>query len=391
MDDGLNPYGNGSAAAKQDILVQFRNVSKTYDGNDLAVRNLDLDVRKGEFLTLLGPSGSGKTTTLMMLAGFESPSDGSIWLSGNRIDTLPPHRRGIGVVFQQYALFPHMTVAENVAYPLLCRKAPKHEIRDKVQNALELVQLADFAKRKPSQLSGGQQQRVALSRALVFEPSIVLMDEPLGALDRKLRETLQIEIRRIHQELKVTIVYVTHDQNEALTMSDRIAVYRNGEISQIDTPDEIYGNPRDSYVATFVGESNLLPGVVTDTGGDHTVQVALDAGAPAEAVASGGAALLAGQRIAASVRPENVRACASLDDLPDTCPAGLNRLEGTVADIMFLGEQYRLNVSLSDGQAFIVKLPISEASRFAVGHPIVVYWDRSDLRILEVVSAGGDT
>ncbi len=372
-----------------DVLVRFRNVSKTYDGDALAVRNLDLDIRKGEFLTLLGPSGSGKTTTLMMLAGFESPSEGSIWLAGNRIDTLPPHRRGIGVVFQQYALFPHMTVAENIAYPLLCRKRPKHEIREKVRGALELVQLADFANRRPSQLSGGQQQRVALSRALVFEPSIVLMDEPLGALDRKLRETLQIEIRRIHRELKVTIVYVTHDQNEALTMSDRIAVYRNGEISQIGSPDEIYRNPRDSYVATFVGESNLLPGVVEDAGGG-TVRVALDDGTRAEAVAPAGAALEKGLRIVASLRPENVKACVSPDELPAGHPAGLNRLEGTVADLMFLGEQYRMSVSLGDGRTFIVKSSIGAASRFAIGQSIVMYWDRADLKILEATPRGTD-
>ncbi|MER1966847.1 ABC transporter ATP-binding protein [Castellaniella sp. GW247-6E4] len=371
---------------EKDILVQFKNVSKTYDGDGLAVRNLDLDIRKGEFLTLLGPSGSGKTTTLMMLAGFETPSDGSIWLSGKRIDTLPPHRRGIGVVFQQYALFPHMTVAENIAYPLLCRKMPKHEIREKVRGALELVQLADFANRKPNQLSGGQQQRVALSRALVFEPSIVLMDEPLGALDRKLRETLQIEIRRIHRELKVTIVYVTHDQNEALTMSDRIAVYRNGEISQIDTPDAIYGNPRDAYVATFVGESNLLPGMIEGVGDGGALRVALDAGTGAEALAADGAALEKGMRIVASVRPENAKACASLDDLPSTHPIGFGCLEGVVADLMFLGEQYRMSVSLSNGQIFIVKLSIGESSRFVIGQSIVVYWDKTDLKVLEAVA-----
>lgn len=386
MDGGLNPRGERSAEIEKDILVQFKNVSKTYDGDELAVRNLDLDIRKGEFLTLLGPSGSGKTTTLMMLAGFESPSDGSIWLSGNRIDTLPPHRRGIGVVFQQYALFPHMTVAENVAYPLLCRKVPKNEIRERVQSALELVHLADFANRRPNQLSGGQQQRVALSRALVFEPSIVLMDEPLGALDRKLRETLQIEIRRIHKELNVTIVYVTHDQSEALTMSDRVAVYRNGGISQIDTPDEIYRNPRDTYVATFVGESNLLSGVVEEVGHNNAVRVALDIGALAEATATCGTTLKTGLRIAASVRPENVRACLSLEDLPDAHPAESNHLEGTVIDLMFLGEQYRLSVLLKNKQIFIAKLSINEASKFIVGQSIVMYWDKSNLKILEVAS-----
>ncbi|MGN6307519.1 MAG: ABC transporter ATP-binding protein [Mesorhizobium sp.] len=367
----------------RDILVQFKNVSKTYDGHELVVRNLDLDIRQGEFLTLLGPSGSGKTTTLMMLAGFETPNEGSIWLAGNRIDTLPSHRRGIGVVFQQYALFPHMTVAENIAYPLLCRKVPKPEIRERVKSALELVQLADFGGRKPNQLSGGQQQRVALSRALVFEPSIVLMDEPLGALDRKLRETLQTEIRRIHQELKVTIVYVTHDQNEALTMSDRIAVYRKGEIIQIDTPDEIYRNPRDSYVATFVGESNLLQGVVEEIGDANSVRIALDSGASVGATAADGSALAKGKRIIASVRPESVGACTSLDNLSEFHRSARSYLEGVVTDIVFLGEQYRLNVSLKNGQAFIVKSSLNEGSKFAIGQSVLVYWDNPELKILE--------
>lgn len=369
-----------------EILVQFKNVSKTYDGDELAVRNLDLDIRKGEFLTLLGPSGSGKTTTLMMLAGFEHPSAGSIWLGGQRIDTLPPHRRGIGVVFQQYALFPHMTVAENVGYPLVCRKVPKEEIRKRVQSALELVQLSEFAARKPAQLSGGQQQRVALSRALVFEPSIVLMDEPLGALDRKLRETLQIEIRRIHQELKVTIVYVTHDQNEALTMSDRIAVYRHGEIVQIDEPGEIYSNPRDPYVATFVGESNLFAGVIKERIDDRTARIVLDTGVQSEVLATVNTQLVQGARVCASLRPENVHACTSIEELPETHAQGANSLQGTITDIMFLGEQYRVSLNLDGGQAFIIKLPVAQASSLRFGQRIVIYWDQADLKILEAES-----
>jgi len=366
-----------------DSLVQFKNVSKTYDGQVLAVRDLDLNIRQGEFLTLLGPSGSGKTTTLMMLAGFESPSSGSIWLSGNRIDTLPPHRRGIGVVFQQYALFPHMTVAENVAYPLVCRKVSKAEIRSKVAQALELVELEEFGDRYPNQLSGGQQQRVALTRALVFEPSIVLMDEPLGALDRKLRETLQIEIRRIHKELNVTIVYVTHDQNEALTMSDRIAVYRDGEISQIGAPGDIYSNPQDTYVATFVGESNLMPGVVKQIDADNRLHATLESGDLVCSNATRQAGIAVGDRVSISIRPENIHASHTQEALPEEHAQGLNSLQATIDDIMFLGEQYRLSLTLTNGHPFIVKLPIRQGADLLVGQSIVLYWDQQDVNVLE--------
>lgn len=366
-----------------DSLVQFKNVSKTYDGQVLAVRDLDLDIHQGEFLTLLGPSGSGKTTTLMMLAGFESPSSGTIWLSGNRIDTLPPHRRGIGVVFQQYALFPHMTVAENVAYPLVCRKIPKAEIRNKVAQALELVELEAFGDRYPNQLSGGQQQRVALTRALVFEPSIVLMDEPLGALDRKLRETLQIEIRRIHKELNVTIVYVTHDQNEALTMSDRIAVYRDGEISQIGTPGDIYSNPQDTYVATFVGESNLMSGVVKQIDADNRLHATLESGDLVCSSVARHADIAVGDRVSISIRPENIHASPTREALPNEHAQGLNSVQATIDDMMFLGEQYRLSLTLANGQPFIVKLPIRQGADLVVGQSIALYWDQQDVNILE--------
>src|SRR5574343_905767 len=225
-------------------LVRFAGVQKTYDGLSLVVRSLDLDIQRGEFLSLLGPSGSGKTTTLMMLAGFESPTSGEILLDGHPITKTPPHKRNFGMVFQNYALFPHMSVADNVAYPLTVRKVPKAEIATRVAKALDMVQLGGKGERFPGQLSGGQQQRVALARALVFEPQLVLMDEPLGALDKQLREHMQMEIKHIHQRLGVTVVYVTHDQGEALTMSDRVAVFHQGEIQQIAPPRELYETPQ---------------------------------------------------------------------------------------------------------------------------------------------------
>ncbi|VFT47531.1 ABC transporter ATP-binding protein [Pseudomonas aeruginosa] len=211
-----------------DVLVSFRGVQKSYDGETLIVKDLNLDIRKGEFLTLLGPSGSGKTTSLMMLAGFETPTAGEILLAGRSINNVPPHKRDIGMVFQNYALFPHMTVAENLAFPLSVRGMSKTDVKERVKRALSMVQLDAFAGRYPAQLSGGQQQRVALARALVFEPQLVLMDEPLGALDKQLREHMQMEIKHLHQRLGVTVVYVTHDQGEALTMSDRVAVFHQG-------------------------------------------------------------------------------------------------------------------------------------------------------------------
>ena len=226
-----------------DSFVKFEKVDKSYDGEILVVKDLNLDIPKGEFLTLLGPSGSGKTTTLMMLAGFETPTNGEIYLDGDAISSIPPYKRGIGMVFQNYALFPHMTVNENLSFPLEVRKLNKTDIKDKVSKALSMVELGEFGNRMPLQLSGGQQQRVALARALVFEPRLVLMDEPLGALDKKLREQMQYEIKHIHENIGITVVYVTHDQSEALTMSNRIAVFNDGVIQQLSTPDILYEKP----------------------------------------------------------------------------------------------------------------------------------------------------
>src|SRR5215472_6280110 len=247
--------------------VEFAGVEKSYDGRTLAVKRLDLSIARGEFLTFLGPSGSGKTTTLNMLAGFERPTRGTITLDGRSADALPPYERNIGMVFQSYALFPHMSVTENVAFPLSVRKCPKDEIKTRVDRALDKVRLRQFADRAPAQLSGGQQQRVALARALVFEPSLVLMDEPLGALDKKLREHMQIELKQLHDQLGITIVYVTHDQSEALTMSDRVAVFESGGVAQIGTPGALYKEPATSFVANFIGENNTLSGKVETISG----------------------------------------------------------------------------------------------------------------------------
>jgi putative spermidine/putrescine transport system ATP-binding protein len=258
-----------TAAGTDPSFVRFAGVQKTYDGVSLVVKQLDLDIARGEFLTLLGPSGSGKTTCLMMLAGFETATSGQIYLDGRPINDVPPYRRDIGMVFQNYALFPHMTVGENLAFPLEVRKLAKAEIEARVARALEMVRLGAFAQRRPAQLSGGQQQRVALARALVFEPKLVLMDEPLGALDKQLRESMQYEIKHLHERLGITVVYVTHDQGEALTMSDRVAVFNEGRIQQLAAPAQLYEAPANAFVARFIGENNRLQGRVRGLDGPH--------------------------------------------------------------------------------------------------------------------------
>jgi len=242
--------------SETDSFVKFKKVDKSYDGEILVVKDLNLDVAQGEFLTLLGPSGSGKTTILMMLAGFETPTNGEIYLDGEAISNIPPYKRKIGMVFQNYALFPHMTVYENLSFPLKVRKVSKDEIDKKINKALSMVSLTGFETRMPGQLSGGQQQRVAVARALVFDPKLVLMDEPLGALDKNLRESMQYELKHIHESLGVTVVYVTHDQGEALTMSDRVAVMNEGELEQVGLCGDVYDYPNTPFVATFVGENN---------------------------------------------------------------------------------------------------------------------------------------
>jgi putative spermidine/putrescine transport system ATP-binding protein len=348
-------------------LVQFRGVAKSFDGQSQAVAPLDLDVAEGEFLTLLGPSGSGKTTTLMMLAGFEEPSAGEILLDGRVLNRMPPHRRGIGVVFQNYALFPHMTVAQNLAFPLEMRRMPRAERESRIRRALALVRLETLADRRPAQLSGGQQQRVALARALIFSPRIVLMDEPLGALDRQLREQLQLEIRALHRELGLTVLYVTHDQDEALTMSDRVAVFHQGRVEQLGPPREIYDAPRTRFVAGFIGENNLLPVTVVPTGGDSArCRLASGEEITVAGAAPDGPALLA-------LRPERV----VLGDVQE------NRIAGTVAEATFLGDQTRLRVTLGGGAALTVKLPHVEGEAApTTGEHVRLSWSRHAARLL---------
>src|SRR5210317_1633185 len=281
-------------------FVRFKHVQKSYDGEVLVVKDLNLSIGRGEFLTMLGPSGSGKTTCLMMLAGFETATHGEILLGGKPINNIPPHRRGIGMVFQNYALFPHMTVNENLAFPLKVRKMDKAETEAKVKRALEMVQMDAFGDRKPAQLSGGQQQRIALARALVFEPELVLMDEPLGALDKQLREHMQYEIKHIHESLGVTVVYVTHDQSEALTMSNRIAVFNDGIVQQLADPVTLYERPDNAFVAQFIGENNRLNGTVESVA-KNIATVKLDAGDVVKALAVNVGAV--GSRTTLSVRP----------------------------------------------------------------------------------------
>ncbi len=288
-----------------EYFVEFVNTQKTYDGKTLVIEDLNLGIKKGEFVTLLGPSGSGKTTALMMLAGFEPPTGGEIRLDGKLLNSVAPFDRNIGMVFQNYALFPHMTVTENVAYPLKVRKTPRAETAERVTRVLDMIQLGTFGDRYPQQLSGGQQQRVAVARALVFNPSLVLMDEPLGALDKKLREEMQIEIRHIHENLGITMVFVTHDQGEALTMSDRVAVFNDGRIQQIDTPARIYEHPANRFVASFIGEANMLHGHVHQSQqGATTVKVAGGVQMAGTAVDTG---LAPGDNATLMVRPERVR------------------------------------------------------------------------------------
>ena len=335
-------------------LVRFRGVQKTYDGRSLIVRKLDLDIQRGEFLTLLGPSGSGKTTTLMMLAGFESPSAGEILLDGKLINHMPPHKRNFGMVFQNYALFPHMTVTDNVAYPLTVRKVPKQDIAERVRKALATVRLDKLGARYPAQLSGGQQQRVALARALVFEPQLVLMDEPLGALDKQLREHMQLEIKQLHQELGVTFVFVTHDQSEALTMSDRVAVFDQGEIQQCASPAQLYEAPANEFVAHFIGENNQLVGEVVEHY-EGVCQVRLPDGnvvgaTPVNLPLSAGRASLA-------IRPERLELLA-----PDAVPLpGHSCIEARVEQTIYLGDHVRVRVVPSGQAPMTIKRALDSA------------------------------
>ena len=364
----LSPYSSQDRVIEAETSaprIHLANVSKLF-GPSRVVDDLSLDIAAGEFVSLLGPSGSGKTTLLMMLAGFETPSHGEIWLDGRRIDRLPPHRRGLGVVFQNYALFPHLSVAANVAFPLEMRAVGKAEIVEKVRRALDMVQLSQMSDRKPSQLSGGQQQRVALARALVFEPSVVLMDEPLGALDKKLREQMQLDIRAMHQRLGLTIVFVTHDQSEALTMSDRIAVFNRGKVEQIGTPREIYDHPATRFVAEFIGEANLVEGIVEQAGELVTI-VRVPQGKAIEVPATG--VLEPGQKVHVSVRPERIEL--------SSCPTpGVNSFPSRIIDTVYQGDHLR--VLLDDGAFNFTVRTGRQKDEWKAGDAVVASFAASD-------------
>ena len=352
-----------------EALVTFRGVQKTYDGTSLVVRDLNLDIQRGEFLSLLGPSGSGKTTTLMMLAGFESPTAGEICLNGQPITRTPPHKRNFGMVFQNYALFPHMTVAENIAYPLHVRKLPRAELEAKVKRALEMVQMDTMGMRYPAQMSGGQQQRVALARALVFDPQLVLMDEPLGALDKQLREHMQIELKALHRRLGVTFVYVTHDQAEALTMSDRVAVFNDGRIQQIDRVDRLYETPVNRFVANFVGDNAVLQAKVHATNGD-TCDVVLPSGERLQGINVNRAGV--GDAVQCSVRPERIELAEA---------ARPNTVSGTVMDIIYFGDHLRLRCKLPSEAEVMVKLALGHSAVPTPGHRVHLYAPPQHMRV----------
>ena len=361
-------------------FVVFDQVQKSYDGETLVVKDLNLEIDKGEFLTMLGPSGSGKTTCLMMLAGFETATHGDILLDGKPINRIPPHKRGIGMVFQNYALFPHMTVGENLSFPLEVRGMGKSQREAQVKRALDMVQMGAFANRRPAQLSGGQQQRIALARALVFEPEVVLMDEPLGALDKQLREHMQFEITRLAHELGITTVYVTHDQTEALTMSDNVAVFNDGVIQQLAPPDKLYEEPQNSFVAQFIGENNTLDGTVKEIDGEICV-VELDGGALVDARPVN--VSRAGERTRVSIRPERVEANA------DRLQEGAHTIKAEVIEFIYMGDVFRTKLRVAGNDNFIMKTRNApDQVRYTPGATIEIGWMPKDCRALDLPQAG---
>ena len=358
--------------SKNSKFVKFDKVDKSYDGKVLVVKDLNLDISEGEFITMLGPSGSGKTTCLMMLAGFETPTNGEIFLDSNPISNIPPHKRGIGMVFQNYALFPHMTVYENLAFPLRVRKIAKDEIDKKVDKALSMVSLTGFENRMPGQLSGGQQQRVAVARALVFDPAVVLMDEPLGALDKNLRESMQYEIKHIHESIGVTVVYVTHDQSEALTMSNRIAVFNDGKVQQLSSPDKLYEEPVNSFVAEFIGENNTFQGEVSDISGGKC-KVKLKEG---EILANPINVKSKGDKTTVSIRPERaiINPSKKLD----------NNYKGKIEEVIYHGDHTRVRLNVLGNSEFILKVPNSSQNLdLKLGNNIDISWSSADARALD--------
>ncbi|QBJ96299.1 ABC transporter ATP-binding protein [Rhodococcus sp. ABRD24] len=348
--------------------IRLSNISKSY-GDTVILDDLSLDIRGGEFLTLLGASGSGKSTLLNIIAGFVKPTGGTVEVDGATMNKVPPHKRGFGMVFQNYSLFPHMTIAENVAFPLKRRGWSKERIAAGVAEALDVVQLGHLGARKPSELSGGQQQRVALARAIVFRPPVLLMDEPLGALDKLLREQLQLEVRRLHQELGITFIFVTHDQDEALAMSDRIALLRNGSIVQVGSPEELYKSPNSRYAAEFIGASNIFAGraVGADFADKDTGQCFRLPGS--------------GHRgdVSVLLRPERLQVCAHTEPIP----VGCDSVTGVVEDSVYFGSSRQVLVRTKADRVVIARTPVP-LSHDAVtpGARVSVYWNVGDVTIL---------
>ncbi|NMF84264.1 ABC transporter ATP-binding protein [Nodosilinea sp. P-1105] len=358
--------GVGALATEAD--VELRQVIKTF-GPDTALQNLNLTVQRGEFFSILGPSGCGKTTTLRLIAGFETPTAGNVMIQGVAMSHTPPHRRPVNTVFQSYALFDHMTVKDNVAFGLRIKRMGAGQVRDRVADALRLVKMDAFANRYPAQLSGGQQQRVALARALVNRPAVMLLDEPLGALDLKLRKQMQLELANLHRQLGITFIMVTHDQEEALSLSDRIAVMNQGEIEQIGSPSDIYDRPRTPFVADFIGDTNLLPGQVKQQDA-RQVQVVTQSGL--QVLAKPPQHTPPSQSVVVSVRPEKINLSTTAPTTDSNCYAG------QVSHVMYLGTHMHCTVRLTSGDVLAVLQPNRATGTIAPEAPVYVHWQAED-------------
>lgn len=357
--------------------VGLRSVSKAY-GTTTALSDVNVEIAHGEFLTLLGPSGSGKTTLLNIVSGMIAPSSGSIYIGGRDVTNLPPGARDLGMVFQNYALMPHMSVFENVAFPLRIRGLGRKEISERVMSVLDVVQLSHLARRKPKELSGGQQQRVSIARCLVYQPALILMDEPLGALDKKLRDQLQLEIKKIHSELQVTILYVTHDQNEALVLSDRICVMNDSRIEQIGSPADLYFKPKTEFVADFLGESNVIEGTITSVNGKHVAvtsegDLQFSAKYTTDAVANTVAKFL--------VRPESIQVSTK-------AASNINNVKGTIVSRIFSGESSQYHIKCTEGMTLVAKRYNQAAAEILEeGESIFASWDPADCCVIQQSSS----
>ena len=362
--------------------VELRNVVKQF-GEVVAVNNITLRIREGEFFSLLGPSGCGKTTTLRMIAGLEMPTSGSVMIYGEEQGYLPPYQRPVNTVFQNYALFPHMTVAQNVAFGLEMKKVPKDEIKRRVAEALELVQLTGKENRRPKQLSGGQKQRVALARALVNRPKVLLLDEPLGALDLKLRKAMQSELKALQERVGITFIYVTHDQEEALVMSDRIAVMNEGNVLQVGTPEEIYEYPTSRFVADFIGKTNFLGGKVAEVKG-QAARVILDNGTTVEASVPEGKTFAPGDRATVSIRPERVYITPA-GELPNVPNAeAFSHVPAKLVKFFYVGSERRYVALVGDTEVMVrAQNTDRSARRCHNGDKVSLHWDRTQARLLE--------